>query len=133
MSFFSEGKGSELKDLFFESAGELLQTLNDEGLALEKHPGDPEVVRSVRRTVHTLKGDSAACGYTELSSLAHELEDALTPELAKARGTRVAEVVLGAADTFQDMLNAYRNNSTPPNGAGVLTQIRGLVSKSDQP
>ena len=83
MSFFSEGKGSELKDLFFESAGELLQTLNEEGLELEKHAGDPEVVRSVRRTVHTLKGDSAACGYSELSSLAHELEDVLTPELAK--------------------------------------------------
>ena len=67
MSFFSEEKASELRELFFESAQELLQALNEEGLELEKRPGDTEVVRGVRRTVHTLKGDSAACGYRELS------------------------------------------------------------------
>lgn len=131
MSFFSEERASELKDLFFESATELLQALNEQGLELEQRPGDVEVVRSVRRTVHTLKGDSAACGYTALSELAHELEDALTPELAKAVGKRVAEVVLNAADIFQTMLNAYRNNSEAPSGAAVLAEIRGLVSKSD--
>ena len=133
MSFFSEERASELKDLFFESATELLQALNEQGLELEQRPSDAEVVRAVRRTVHTLKGDSAACGYTDLSGLAHELEDALTPELAKSRGTRVAEVVLSAADTFQDMLNAYRANSTPPSGASVLAEIRSLVTKSDTP
>ena len=54
MSFFSEEKASELRELFFESAQELLQALNQEGLELEKRPGDTEVVRGVRRTVHTL-------------------------------------------------------------------------------
>ena len=75
MSFFSEERAAELKELFFESAQELLQTLNEEGLEMERRPEDPEIVRSVRRTVHTLKGDSAACGYKELSELAHQLED----------------------------------------------------------
>ncbi len=133
MSFFSEDRVSELKDLFFESAAELLQALNEQGLELERRPTDAEVVRSVRRTVHTLKGDSAACGYTALSDLAHELEDALTPELAKARGKRVAEVVLGAADVFQDMLRAYRKNSEPPSGAGLFAEIRALVSRIEAP
>ena len=133
MSFFSEERASELKDLFFESAAELLQALNEQGLELEQRPGDAEVVRCVRRTVHTLKGDSAACGYTEISSLAHELEDALTPELAKSRGTRVAEVVLSAADIFEGMLNAYRTNGTPPSGTNVLAEIRALASKTSAP
>ena len=74
MNFFSDDHAAELRELFFESATELLQTLNEEGLELEKRPEDEEVLRQVRRTVHTLKGDSAACGYTELSELAHELE-----------------------------------------------------------
>ena len=100
MSFFSEEKASELREIFFESAQELLQALNEEGLELEKRPGDTEVVRGVRRTVHTLKGDSAACGYRELSELAHELEDVLTPELAQRSNDSLAEVVLAAADTF---------------------------------
>jgi len=123
VSFFSEDRVSELKELFFESAAELLQSLNEEGLQLEKRPGDAEVVREVRRTIHTLKGDSAACGYHELSELAHELEDILTPELAQSANGHVAEVVLTAADTFQMMLAAYRANQTPPSGE----QLRGAI------
>ena len=95
MAFFSDERANELRDLFFESAQELLQALNDEGLELERRPRDPEIVRDIRRTVHTLKGDSAACGFRELSELAHEMEDALTPEVAanangQSRRTRAA-------------------------------------------
>ncbi len=129
MSFFSEDRASELKELFFESAQELLQTLNEEALALEKRPGDTETVRSVRRTVHTLKGDSAACGYGDLSKLAHELEDVLTPELAQsAQAPRIPEVVLAAADIFQSMLAAYRNNLQPPSGDGLREHIKKLTA-----
>jgi len=134
VSFFSEDRASELKELFFESAQELLQTLNEEALALEKRPGDTETVRSVRRTVHTLKGDAAACGYRELSELAHQLEDVLTPELAQsAQATKIPEVVLAAADTFQSMLAAYRNNLQPPSGEALRQHVTRLTSAPATP
>ncbi|MGH9568599.1 MAG: Hpt domain-containing protein, partial [Candidatus Angelobacter sp.] len=107
MNFFSDERAAEMRELFFESAAELLQTLNEQGLKLEKHALDKEVLREVRRTVHTLKGDSAACGYEQLSDLAHLLEDALTPEVAAITAESLAEVVLIAADTFGSMLSAY--------------------------
>ncbi len=84
-------RGAELRELFFETSQELLQALNEESLKLEKNPGDEEIVRSIRRTVHTLKGDSAACGLRELSELAHLFEDALTLESAAAHGA-LAEI-----------------------------------------
>ena len=59
---FADEPGAELRELFFETSAELLQALNEETLKLEKRPGDAEIVRVIRRTVHTLKGDSAACG-----------------------------------------------------------------------
>jgi len=74
VSFLPDDRASELRELFFESAAEILQNMNEAGLALEDHPTDKENLRSVRRAVHTLKGDSAACGFRELSELAHELE-----------------------------------------------------------
>ena len=55
VSHFSDERGAELRELFFETAQELLQALNDEALKLEKHPGDLEIVRSIRRIVHTSK------------------------------------------------------------------------------
>ena len=56
MSQFPDERAEELKELFFESASELLQSLNEETLKLEKQPGDLEAVRTIRRIVHTLKG-----------------------------------------------------------------------------
>ncbi len=129
MNFFPDDRASELRELFFESATELLQTLNEEGLELEKRPEDEEVLRQVRRTVHTLKGDSAACGYTELSELAHALEEVLKPEIAATSKNALAEVVLIAADTFSSMLSAYRGNLQPPAGEELRHQIISLTRK----
>jgi two-component system chemotaxis sensor kinase CheA len=129
VNFFSDDHAAELRELFFESATELLQTLNEEGLELEKRPEDQEVLRRVRRTVHTLKGDSAACGYSELSDLAHALEDVLRPEIAAVSKAALAEVVLIAADTFSSMLSAYRGSLQPPAGEELKEQIVSLTRK----
>ena len=129
MTFLPDDRADELRDLFFESAAEILQSMNESGLALEDRPGDKEVLRSVRRAVHTLKGDSAACGYRELSELAHELEDVLSPELVREHSGLLAEVVLTAADTFHEMLAAYRNNLQPPAGGALREYIQRLLRK----
>jgi two-component system chemotaxis sensor kinase CheA len=120
-------RAAELRELFFESAEEILQAMNEAGLALEAHPGDKESLRSVRRAVHTLKGDSAACGFRELSEFTHELEDVLTPESAKQNAGLIAEVILTAADTFHEMLAAYRNNLRPPSGGALRDHIQRLL------
>ncbi|MGH9716924.1 MAG: chemotaxis protein CheA [Candidatus Acidiferrales bacterium] len=129
MTFPSDEQSSELRDLFFESAEEILQGMNEAGLALEEHPGDAEQLRHVRRAVHTLKGDSAACGYRQLSELAHEFEDVLTPELAQQRSGSIAEAILTAADTFHEMLAAYRSNLQPPSGGALRERISSLLQK----
>ena len=127
MSFPSDEHASELRELFFESAEEILQNMNEAGLALEEQPRDKEQLRHVRRAVHTLKGDSAACGFRQLSELAHELEDVLTPELADRNAATIAEAVLTAADTFHEMLAAYRNKLQPPAGDALRERIRRLL------
>jgi len=120
-------RGAELRELFFESAQELLQALNDEALKLEKHPGDDEIVRSIRRTVHTLKGDSAACGLRELSELAHQFEDALSMDGA-ATHAAVAEISFAAADLFAEMLAAYRSGGKVPSTRKLSKKIDELTS-----
>lgn len=126
MNFFPEEHSAELRELFFESAQELLQQLNDAGLELEAHPDDPDVLRSVRRVVHTLKGDSAACGYQELSTLAHEMENALAPQAVRDGQSLLVEVIFTAADTFQAMLGAYRKGLEPPAGDALREHIRQI-------
>ena len=127
MSSIPEDRNSDLRALFFESANELLQSLNEAGLDLEANPSDEDVIRRVRRAVHTLKGDSAACGFHKLSELAHELEDALSPQIGQRAGSRLADVVLVAADNFGALLSAYQRNAEPPRTDSVRTMIRGLL------
>ena len=130
MTFLPEDRGAELRALFFESAAELLQTINDTGLQLEHRPADEELIRSVRRAVHTLKGDSAACGCQRLSEIAHELEDVLTLQTAQNHGASLAEVVLSAVDLFEGMLSAYQKQHEPPS----VEPLRGLIhSLLEQP
>ena len=117
---------AELRELFFESAQELLQALNDEALKLEKRPGDAEIVRSIRRTVHTLKGDAAACGYRELSEVAHELEDALALETSVGHNL-LAEVAFTAADLFSAMLASYRKRAKLPSRDPLRKMVKKLA------
>ncbi len=128
MSQSSDERMTELRKLFFESAQELLQALNDEALKLEKKPGDGEIVRTIRRTVHTLKGDAAACGYEELSELAHEMEDALALETASAHAS-LAEVAFSAADIFGAILSAYRGGVKVPSAEPLRKMIRKLAQE----
>jgi two-component system chemotaxis sensor kinase CheA len=128
-----EDRGGELRALFFESANELLQSLNEAGLELESRPADEEVIRRVRRAVHTLKGDSAACGFNKLSELAHELEDVLTPQVAQARGADLAELVLTAADSFGAMLTSYQRRKEPPSADALHAMIRKLLEEPASP
>jgi two-component system chemotaxis sensor kinase CheA len=132
VGIFSEDRANELRNLFFETAQELLQALNEQGLELEKSPGDQEIVRNIRRTVHTLKGDAAACGYRELSEAAHAMEDVLTPEITARAGTSLPELILSAADTFDSMLTAYRGNMRPPNGDTLREFIQRVAAGKNQ-
>jgi two-component system, chemotaxis family, sensor kinase CheA len=126
MSRVPDERGAELRALFFESAQELLQALNEDALKLEKQPGDGETVRSIRRIVHTLKGDAAATGFQELSEVAHKLEDALAQETTAAHGS-LAEIAFRAADLFSEMLSAYRNETKLPSAAALQKMIRDLA------
>ena len=127
MSPGQDERMAELRELFFETAQELLQALNDEALKLEKEPGDAEIVRTIRRIVHTLKGDAAACGYRELSELAHEMEDVLALQTASAHAS-LPQVAFTAADVFGAILTAYRRRVKVPSTEPLRKMIHTLAT-----
>jgi two-component system chemotaxis sensor kinase CheA len=127
MTHSPDERGAELRELFYETSQELVQALNEEALKLEKNPADEEIVRSIRRTVHTLKGDSAACGLRELSELAHQFEDALSLEGAVSHAA-VAEIAFATADIFSEMIAAYRNGTKLPGTKSLSKKIQELTA-----
>ncbi|HTR25114.1 MAG TPA: chemotaxis protein CheA [Terriglobales bacterium] len=130
MSGPPDDRMSELRELFFESATELVEKLNEEALSLEKNPGDAETARSLRRIVHTLKGDAAACGYRELSELAHEFEDVLA---LKTNASVIPEVAMRAADVFGGLIHAYHAGEKLPDIHPLRKEIARLAHPEQEP
>jgi two-component system chemotaxis sensor kinase CheA len=123
----TDERGLELRELFFETSLEIVQALNVEALKLEKTPGDEETVRAIRRAVHTLKGDSAACGLKELSALAHQFEDALSIEGASSQSA-IAEIAFASADLFAEIIASYQSGHKLPDTTELSRRIQELTS-----
>lgn len=67
----------EHRQTFIHESHEQITELNNSLLALESNPEDAEAMDAIFRTAHTLKGNAAAMGYENASTLAHALEDLL--------------------------------------------------------
>ena len=63
---------------FLVESGENLDRLDRELVILEQSPGDNEILASIFRTIHTLKGTSGFLQFTALESLAHVGENLLS-------------------------------------------------------
>jgi two-component system chemotaxis sensor kinase CheA len=69
---------SQYLNVFMDECQEHLQTLNQSLLALEQDPENTEILNSIFRAAHTLKGASATMGFNKMSNVTHELEDVLS-------------------------------------------------------
>jgi two-component system chemotaxis sensor kinase CheA len=65
---------SEYRAVFLEELEEQLQLMDEEILKLEQAGDSDEVVQSLFRAAHTLKGSSAAMGYEKMKQVTHEME-----------------------------------------------------------
>jgi two-component system chemotaxis sensor kinase CheA len=68
---------SKYQELFKSEAAEILQTLNNLLVQLEKTPASRETLNEIFRMAHTLKGMAATMNYPEVVKLSHEMESML--------------------------------------------------------
>lgn len=92
---------------FKAEADENLSRMEESLVALEDAPGDTEVLHTIFRVAHTLKGNAAALGYTGLTEFAHRLEDSLDLLLkGKAHaGSGLITALLKSVDAMRDLIS----------------------------
>jgi two-component system chemotaxis sensor kinase CheA len=100
---------SNYLDMFADEAREHLQALNQALLDIEKRPGDAELVNTMFRSAHTLKGMSATMGFSAVAELTHKMESLLSPirqgELACT--PRIVDLLFQCLDSLQAMVEAH--------------------------
>ena len=68
---------NEYLDIYLAEAKELLDEMNSSLLELEKNTEDADLINSIFRTAHTIKGNSAAMGFKSMEKLTHGMENIL--------------------------------------------------------
>ncbi|HTO93259.1 MAG TPA: chemotaxis protein CheA, partial [Bacteroidota bacterium] len=102
-----EEEMAEILESFIVETREILERLGQDLLALEKGAADKEMLNTIFRAVHTVKGTSSFLGLDQMTSLAHRFEDVLNK---LRRGELVAtpprmDVMLEAYDLLRVLLD----------------------------
>ncbi|HET6420354.1 MAG TPA: chemotaxis protein CheA [Geobacteraceae bacterium] len=106
-----ECEDQELLEGFLTETTELLEKMDDDLVALEKTPGDMELLNSIFRSIHTVKGASSFLGFELLVKVTHKTEDVLNRlrkgELAVT--PEIMDVILEAVDLVKLLVSDIKN------------------------
>lgn len=114
-------------EIFREEASELLQSIEKGLMDLEATPSDTELVNSIFRSMHTIKGSGAMFGFTELSQFVHEFETAFD-DLRNGRAEVSKELIglsLQACDQIGKLMDAV--DGTDQDNQRILASLRQLM------
>ncbi len=64
----------QMKKEFAEESSELLEQLEQDLMALEKNPNDSDLLNSIFRALHTIKGNAGFLGFEDISQICHKAE-----------------------------------------------------------
>ena len=117
---------------FLAETQEALEMLDSELVELEQRPGDPQLLGSIFRIMHTIKGTCGFLGLPRLESVAHAAEDVLGKirdgELVvTAQGV---SLVLGALDRIKELIDALGQLGEEPKGSDedIIDDLHLLAS-----
>ena len=96
---------------FFQECVDLLAELEAGLVALEQGDADPEIVNTVFRAAHSIKGGAGIFGMSELVGFAHNFETALAALRSGQidAGPATLKPLLHAADVLSDLVDAARD------------------------
>ena len=109
------GQEARFRAMFAEEAEGRLATLSELLLELERNGEDQDLLSSVFREAHTLKGAAAVVGLADVLRVAHAMEEVLE---GLRRGGRAAtpttvDALLGAVDGMREMVPAVLAGADP--------------------
>jgi two-component system chemotaxis sensor kinase CheA len=133
---------SEFIAYFRDESEELLQQIDADLLRLEEFvqtgTPEPEIVNSLFRALHTVKGSSGMLGFVDVQTLAHKLEN-LCDLLRKDRmplSEGSVDILFAGRDFLTDLVESAVNQTPAPHGLddymGRLDQFAGIYEETSQ-
>jgi two-component system, chemotaxis family, sensor kinase CheA len=131
----SSGGLGQFQQVFIEESLEGLDTMETSLLALDEGGGDDELVNTIFRAAHSIKGGSATFGFPEMASFTHEAESLLDEVRSGKRAIDkpIIELLLRSVDCLRGMFDrahagAPLNDATTEGVRGELAAMMGRAA-----
>ena len=124
---------SQFYQVFFEEAGENLETMEQMLLNLDITQADEEELNAIFRCAHSVKGGAATFGFSDVAELTHQMETLLDKLRRRELSPTAAmvDVLLASGDALKAQLARHQSGATassaPVDTGALLTSIRALV------
>jgi two-component system chemotaxis sensor kinase CheA len=123
---------SRFRDTFFQEAAEHVNNMEAALLGLKDAPADPEVLNSIFRAAHSIKGGSGTFGFDDVMRFTHRLEELLggmREGKSEASPARI-ELLLRACDMLRTLLAAAESGSIAPLEAATLLEALAVAQRA---
>ncbi len=124
----------EIVNDFIQEALELLESLNENFIELEKQPDNKEILNTIFRAAHTVKGSAGFLGFQNIVELAHSAENILN-KLRQGEISLTSEMtdyLLKAMDALKLMIITVSETGSegePPEGNAELIKKLNALSE----
>jgi len=127
---------SQFYQVFFEEAGENLDSLEQQLLDIDIEAADDEELNSIFRCAHSVKGGAATFGFADVAELTHQMETLLDKlrrhELAP--NAAMVDVLLQAGDALRAQLARHQGRGGPEiDTTELLFNIRAMAAGETPP
>lgn len=105
----------EILQDFLVEAGEILEKLNEELVVLEQTPEDTDLLNSIFRGFHTIKGGAGFLALDAMVGVCHVSEDVFNVlrNAERVADAALMDVILEAVDVINDMFEKVRSGIDP--------------------
>ncbi|GKS59216.1 chemotaxis protein CheA [Nitrospira sp.] len=106
---------SQFNDAFFEEASEHMTSIEDGLLQLEQRPSDLELLATIFRSAHSIKGVAGMLGFTGVAQFTHKMET-LLDQLRNGKlavTPPVADLLLRCTDVLKALIGEAKGGEKP--------------------
>lgn len=122
---------AQFHETFFEESFEALGSMEAALLKLSAGEADAELINTIFRVAHSIKGGSATFGFADVAAFTHTLETLLDQLRSGQRQVQsnIVDVLLRSVDVLRDMLTATQRKqpSDPALTAGLHAELQAIM------
>src|SRR5262252_4347617 len=130
MDDLSKEELEQLLGVFREQALTVLEDMSQDILTLEHNQGDAEAMARLRRSAHTIKGDSACIGLDGITEVSHRMEDLIegVRENKLVIDASLVNVLLQALDEMRSAIGADTVRDVSPE---ALERVLAAIAETE--